>query len=201
MKNTTFYIKTLTKQQVSLFIFFVFTFILPSQIQAQTEPAVAWAKRFAGSFYGGNSGTMVSDTSENVYMTGRFTGTVDFGDITLTSTSVGSSDAFVVKINPSGMVLWAEKFGGAVQDFGKSIAVDDLGNVYTTGLFSGTATFGSVTLTGDPISQDIFVVKQNSSGQVLWAEKFRVGDWRDTSISIYGYYCGYTREFIYHRLF
>src|SRR5690554_6880835 len=172
MKNTTFYIKTLTKQQVSLFIFFVFTFILPSQIQAQAEPAVAWAKKFIGKFYGADNSSMATDSSGNIYMTGEFTGTVAFGDITLTSTSVGSSDAFVVKINPSGTVLWAEKFGGAGQDFGKAITVDDSGNVYTTGLFSGIATFGSFTLTGEPTSQDIFVVKQNASGQVLWAEKF-----------------------------
>lgn len=172
MKNTTFYIKTLTKQQVSLFIFFVFTFILPSQIQAQTEPAVAWAKKFIGKFYGADNSSMATDSSGNIYMTGEFTGTVAFGDITLTSTSVGSSDAFVVKINPSGMVLWAEKFGGGLQDFGKGITVDDLGNVYTTGLFNGTATFGSVTLSGESGYQNIFVVKQDSSGQVLWAEKF-----------------------------
>lgn len=176
MKKTTLYIKTLAKKQVSLFILFIFTFTLPSQIQAQTDPAVVWAKQFVAKFYGADNSSMATDALGNIYITGEFTGTADFGDITLTSTSVGSSDAFVVKINPSGMVLWAEKFGGAGQDFGKAITVDDSGNVYTTGLFSGTATFGSVTLTGEPTSQDIFVVKQNASGQVLWAEKFS-GSW------------------------
>ncbi len=115
---------------------------------------------------------MTADTFGNIYMTGEFTGTVEFGNITLTSTSTGSSDVFVVKINASGTVLWAEKFGGGLQDFGKAITVDDAGNVYTTGLFSGTATFGSLTLIGESGSQNIFVVKQNSIGQVLWAEKF-----------------------------
>lgn len=172
MKNFTFYNQNSTKKQVLSLILIVFAFLLPVSTQAQDDPAVAWAKKFTAKFYGGDSGSMATDNSGNVYMTGEFTGTVEFGDITLTSTSVGQPDVFVVKVNASGTVLWVEKFGGAVQDFGKGITVDDEGNVYTTGLFSGTATFGSVTLTGDPVSQDIFVVKQNSSGQVLWAEKF-----------------------------
>lgn len=176
MKNFTFYNQKTTKKQVLSLILIVFAFLLPVSTQAQDDPAVAWAQKFTGKFYGAYSGSMATDAFGNVYMTGEFTGTVDFGNITLTSTSAGSSDVFVVKVNASGTVLWAEKFGGAVKDFGKAIAIDDSGNVYTTGLFSGTATFGSVTLTGEPASQDIFVVKQNSSGQVLWAEKF-FGSW------------------------
>lgn len=171
MRNTTFYNQNITKKQVLSFILLVFAFVLPTQIQAQ-DPAVAWANKFTASFYGADNSSMATDSSGNVYMTGQFTGTVEFGNITLTSTSVGQSDAFVVKVNASGTVLWAEKFGGSVQDFGKGITVDDSGNVYTTGLFKDTATFGTITLTGEPTAQEIFVVKQNSSGQVLWAEKF-----------------------------
>lgn len=173
MKNTTFYNQNSAKKQVLSFILFIFAFALPPQIQAQTDPVVAWAERFGGTFFGASGGKIISDASGNVYMTGQFTGTADFGDITLTSTSVGSPDAFVVKTNASGTVLWAEQFGGGLQDYGVNLTVDASGNVYTSGFFNGTADFGTFTLTTDTGYRNIFVVKQNASGQVLWAEKFK----------------------------
>ena len=111
-----------------------------------------------------------SDNSGNTYTTGRFSGTVSFGDITLSS--VGSSDIFVVKTNSSGLVLWAERFGGGGEDFGVAITTDNLGNIYTTGSFNGTASFGSYTFTSNTNERSIYVVKQNTSGQVLWATQF-----------------------------
>jgi len=44
-------------------------------------------------------------------MTGYFTGTADFGGISLTS--VGSADGYVAKYAPTGSLLWATRFGGS----------------------------------------------------------------------------------------
>lgn len=172
MKNTTLHNQNIVKKRVVLLLLLTLTFVLPEQIQAQTEPAVAWAERFGGSFYGAHSSTTASDAFGNVYMTGQFTGPADFGDFTLISTSPTNPDVFVVKTNSSGTVLWAEQFGGSLQDYGVSITTDTSGNVYTAGVFNGTATFGSFIFTADSDYRNIFVVKQNASGEVLWAEKF-----------------------------
>ncbi len=55
--------------------------------------------------------------------------------------------------------LWAKQAGGgAIYDYGQSIAVDANGNSYVTGYFEGGATFGTTTLNSSG-SWDIFVAK------------------------------------------
>jgi hypothetical protein len=55
-------------------------------------------------------GTWRSTSVENVLVTSRFEGAVDFAGQTLTSTNP-SSDAFV-KLDPDGVLLWASAHGG-----------------------------------------------------------------------------------------
>ena len=69
---------------------------------------------------------------------------------------------------------WAVQMGGVDDDVAKSLAIDESGNVYITGPFSGTADFdpGSgtyyLTSAGD---DDIFVSKLDSSDNLLWARQ------------------------------
>lgn len=108
------------------------------------------------------------DSEGNAYITGRFGGTVAFGNHSLTSS--GEGDVFVAKLNPGGNWLWAVKAGGSLKDEGYCITSDGAGNTYVTGEFSGTATFGSHTLTASG-EDNIFVAKLNSGGSWLWAAK------------------------------
>ncbi len=76
--------------------------------------------------------------------------------------------------------MWA-KSGGAV--YGNSITIDSFDNIYVTGEFSGTnPDFGSTTLINAGVS-DIFVVKYDNNGNVLWA-KSAGGDASDNGASI-----------------
>jgi Domain of unknown function (DUF4114)/Beta-propeller repeat len=130
---------------------------------------VLWAQQLGGTFP--DTGiSIAADTSGNTYVTGAFNGTATFGNTTLTSTSFGYSDAFVAKFDSNKNVLWAQKLGGTLTDFGFGITVDGAGNSYATGYFSGTATFGSTTLTSAG-NEDAFITKLDSSGNVLWAQK------------------------------
>lgn len=65
---------------------------------------------------------------------------------------------------------WMQRGGGSTADEAYSIACDGSNNSYTTGYFTGTATFGNTTLTANGIS-DIFVAKINSFGVYQWAVK------------------------------
>lgn len=102
----------------------------------------------------------------NSYVTGSFSGTETFGDISLTSS--GSDDVYAAKLDGNGNFVWAVKAGGDGDDCGYDIAVDSLGDLYVTGYFSGVATFGTTTLTSSG-GTDLFAAKLNNSGAWLWA--------------------------------
>ncbi|WP_428662095.1 SBBP repeat-containing protein [Runella sp.] len=107
------------------------------------------------------------DGSGNVYITGYFSGTAAFGSTS--KTSAGGYDIFVAKYNNSGSLQWVQTAGGTGSDVGYGIAVDGSGNVYITGYFFGTATFGSTSKTSAGIS-DIFVAKYNTGGTLQWVQ-------------------------------
>jgi hypothetical protein len=66
--------------------------------------------------------------------------------------------------------LWAKSTGSVGQDELFSVAVDASGNIYITGMYTGsTITFGSFTLTNLG-SSDMFLVKYDPNGNVLWAK-------------------------------
>ena len=85
----------------------------------------------------------------------------------------GTGDVFVSKLNPSGNFLWAKRWGGTSADYGYSIAIDDSGNVYTTGVFRSTVDFdpGAGTFNISAIgTTDQFISKLDASGNFLWAK-------------------------------
>jgi hypothetical protein len=135
-----------------------------------------WAKSFGGND-GDVSNAIRIDASGNVYTVGLFRATVDFdpGAGIFNLTSAGFYDAFVQKMDPSGNFIWAKSFGGSSYDNGKSICIDDLGNVYATGFFTGMVDFDPGAATFNMTSsgsEDIFVQKMDASGNFLWAKSF-----------------------------
>ncbi len=110
---------------------------------------------------------IVVDASGNSYVTGFFHGSATFGSTDLTNN--GYYDIFISKLDSSGNWFWAKNAGGTSNDEGFGIAVDASGNSYVTGCFSGSATFGSTTLTSSG-DRDIFIAKLDSSGNWLWAK-------------------------------
>jgi hypothetical protein len=124
----------------------------------------AWTQRMGGT--GIDVGhDIITDVSGNIYVTGSFMGTVDFGadfGTTDTKTSAGSSDIFVTRISGDGTYGWTKRMGGTSSDRGEGITTDPSGNVYVTGYFGGTVNFGADFGTTDIYSAgngDIFITK------------------------------------------
>lgn len=93
------------------------------------------------------------DGEGNTIVTGTFSATVDLdpGPGVWSATSVGLSDIFLAKYNPSGQLLWARTFGTTSDDGASDVAVDAAGNIAITG-----ATNASIDLGGGPLTHGRF---------------------------------------------
>jgi hypothetical protein len=117
-----------------------------------------WSRQFGSPF--DDSSTGVALDSSGVYIAGYTYGGL-FG-----RASNGSVDAFVVKYDKNGNLLWANQFGTDVFDWASGVEAVSSG-IYvvggTTGAFPGQANAGG---------QDVFVARLDSSGNVLWLKQF-----------------------------
>jgi hypothetical protein len=105
------------------------------------------------------------------YVAGYFSGQTSFGSTTSLSSTQGNTDAYVAKYAASGAVIWVKQFGGLAADRAIDLAVGPDQNVVVTGQFFGSVTFGGTTLVSNANSKDIFIVKLDPAGNVLWARK------------------------------
>lgn len=111
-----------------------------------------------------------------IYIAGYFKGMADFDPgpkEDILSSQEDFFDIFVMKLGPDGKHRWAKQMGGSELDRANDIAIDNLGNIYFTGVFqdradmnpgSGTAALESYGNT------DIFIEKMDTSGYFLWAK-------------------------------
>ena len=135
---------------------------------AQTEEWL-WAQSAGGIFNEARGERVVCDNNGHVIVFGTYScPQLTFGSITINNE--GGDDLFLVKMDTAGNVLWAKSAGGDYAEEGYTVAVDDAGNVYVSGEFwSSSVTFGSYTITNSG-SADIFLVKYDADGNVLWAK-------------------------------
>ncbi|MEI7490577.1 MAG: SBBP repeat-containing protein [Bacteroidota bacterium] len=131
---------------------------------------VLWAKS-AGGTANDDAASVIADASGNSYVAGKFySPTITFGPFTLINNNPGLSDAFLVKYDAGGNVLWAKDIGGQSDDASVGVAADTSGNLYLTGWFrSQTLNLGSVILTGTGY-EDMFLAKYTAGGNIVWAK-------------------------------
>lgn len=150
-----------------------------AKLNTSSNGNVIWAFAEGGSQSDGAGGLAV-DNSGNVFVTGWYDGTADFGASpsvqSLTARgSIGYSDIFLAKYNSSGGLAWVRTAGGNSADEGRRIAVNTAGTeVYLVGEFYGTILFGTglgtnaLTSAG---STDIVIAKYDGSGNILFSTK------------------------------
>lgn len=132
-------------------------------------------------------GGITVDASGNVYITGRtdssdFPTTVDAFDRSIG----GPSDAFVVKLDETGVLLYATYLGGSGSEIGIDIVTDTSGNAYVTGFtnssnFPTTANAFDLTFNG---ALDVFVTKLDPTGTNLLYSTYLGGEGLDTGFGI-----------------
>lgn len=127
---------------------------------------------------GADSGVDIgTDATGSVYLTGYFTGTVDFdpGTGTRELVSAGETDIFVVKYDVDGNLLWAFRVGGTGADRPTAILVEGGGNFLLAGFFSLAGDFDPGSGTASLASYggtDAFAARYGPDGSYLWAVSF-----------------------------
>ncbi|MBI2271681.1 MAG: SBBP repeat-containing protein [Bacteroidetes bacterium] len=136
-----------------------------------------WATYYGGS--GDDQGYSIAiDASNDVFIAGS-TSSVNFPVLNLAGAynqpaSGGLQDVFILKLNNSGVQLWATYYGGSGDDLAYSIAIDNSNNILITGSatsvnFPVLNLAGAYNQPGNAGGQDAFVLKFNNSGVRLWA--------------------------------
>ena len=145
------------------------------------------------------------DLSGNIYTTGYFAyptsgtlTTVDFdpGPSVYSLAPFGPQNIYVNKFDSNLNFTWAKNAGSSGSaNSGLSLALDNLGNVYSTGFYSGAVDFDpginitTLTCVWAPAGSapanhnDIFVWKLNNSGDFVWANSYG-GNGEDTGMDL-----------------
>jgi hypothetical protein len=136
-----------------------------------------WAKQMGGASASGYAISMDRRANGDLYITGSYTGTVDFDPgvgVTNSTSVLGSIDIFVAKYDSNGNLIWIKSIGSGGLDAGASIKVDAFGNSYITGGYTGSVDFdpnpfAATTLTTAGFT-DVYVLKLDINGNFVWAK-------------------------------
>ncbi|HRY31339.1 MAG TPA: T9SS type A sorting domain-containing protein [Bacteroidales bacterium] len=150
---------------------FLLTFLLLTFFVSSQNLSWQWAKGAGGTEHD-YIRSVACDAFESVYVTGYFSSaSVSLGSFTLTNAASATADMFIASFDASGNVLWAQRAGGSGNDYGMSVCISKSRNIYAAGYFtSDSIVFGSYVLTNTAVpGADLFIVKYDAGGNVVWA--------------------------------
>ncbi|MCA9581424.1 MAG: hypothetical protein KC416_06485, partial [Myxococcales bacterium] len=116
-----------------------------------------------------------TDTSNNVFITGHFEGTMTLG-ATTPLVSVGGLDTFLAKLDSNFNFLASKRFGSIGEDRAYDLVVDGTNNrVFITGFFEGTVDFGGGARVSNGAS-DIFMAVYDTTDSLGHLSSAGYGD-------------------------
>jgi len=138
-----------------------------------TPPALAQTAFVLGASQADDARAIALDDAGNVFVTGQFRLTVDFdpGPGVANLTAVGSTN-YLASYDEDGTLRFAHTLGAAsLQIPERGLGVDDAGNVYVSGWFSGLTDFdpGPGTQTLNPADGNLFVASYDGTGAFRFA--------------------------------
>lgn len=130
----------------------------PFSILAQA-PQVLWSKN-----YGGSSADHAYDIqalADGGYIVCGSTSSAD-GDV---GSNYGGTDAWLLRTDASGNLLWQKNFGGSGDDVFKAVHVLANGNL----IFAGGTSSNDGDVSGNKGGWDFWIVSTDASGNLLWS--------------------------------
>ncbi len=127
-------------------------------IKTDATGKVLWQKSFGRTPFKPDSGSDLIPTSDGGYLiAGR-------------STTAQDENAYLIKIDASGNLIWDKVYGGSAGENAASIKATGDGNYIFVGSSSSYKTGG----TGD---YDFYLVKIDATGNVIWEKNYGGSDW------------------------
>ena len=129
-------------------------------IKIDTKGSMLWEKSFGGS--GIDNGHAAVKTNDGNYLIAGTAISTD-GDI---SNSKGNSDAWIIKINDSGKLLWEKSFGGS--GFDAAWAIDSGKGIFSSYIIAGNSKSSDGDITSNNGENDFWVLKIDTTGKLLF---------------------------------
>lgn len=136
-------------------------------------------ERVWATYYGGENTFALDnakDSQGNIYIVGMMEGEADYLNPFITANSFqsifggGTTDGFIAKFSPSGLLIWSTFFGGTGADRINTVEIDSADRLFVAGSTSSTmmATPGAYRefLTG---LNDAFLAEFDTNGQRIWS--------------------------------
>ena len=145
----------------------------PEKDSSTLTPKFTWTRGVIQNGQGENFAEVygiASDSSGNVFITGRFCGDISFGTTNLVRTNTAETvwmDSYFAKFNAGGELLWVKQ-GTVTENHveGWSVACDKAGNSYFLGTIYNGANFGDVAFTN---TYGAALLKYDPKGKLLWS--------------------------------
>ncbi len=101
---------------------------------------------------------------------GFFGDTLFVQDTTLVA--IGETDLFVLRYDPEGQLLWAQRAGFLEDTRLRALTVDVAGRIYAAGTYNRITQIGNFRLEANTSDEDVFVTRMDpATGAFLWAQK------------------------------
>lgn len=131
----------------------------------------SWARRYGGSGVDRAESICVLPDGSSL-LTGSVVGSSVFGSTTLTTLS---PTAFIAKLDPAGVPLWAVKPSGGTWSGASAVSTRSDGTIVVAGYFAGTMSFGAVTVTAPKLTfetTDAYLATLSPKGEFISAQRF-----------------------------
>lgn len=125
---------------------------------------VLWKKIYGGS--GNDEGTFITPTSDGGYV---LTGYAQSNDGDFEAIAKGLFDIIVIRLDSRGDVVWKKAYGGSGFDFGHTITPKSDGGYVLSGVTDSDDSDFEAMGKG---ANDIFVIKLDSHGDILWKKTY-----------------------------